>query len=170
MSTAQVNFCIRCGTQLNKEIRFGKPRPVCPACGWVYFADPKVAAAALVIQDGQVLLVRRVMAPAQGKWTLPGGFVDAGEDPAEAVVRECREETNLEVRVTVLLDVVAGQEHPRGAHILLLYWGEVIGGEIKPGDDVDRAAFFSSREIPPLAFQATERAIQLWQQGEIRTA
>ncbi|MGB9673441.1 MAG: NUDIX domain-containing protein, partial [Anaerolineales bacterium] len=77
----EVNYCIRCGTRLIYEERFGKIRPVCPQCGWIYFADPKVAVATLIIQDGKVLLARRVNVPGQGQWTLPAGFVDAGEDP-----------------------------------------------------------------------------------------
>lgn len=135
--------------------RFGRLRPVCPACGWVYFADPKVAAAALIVQDGRVLLVRRANDPQRGLWTLPAGFVDAGEDPAEAVLRECREETGLEARVTGLLDLLHGQEHPRGAHILIVYQAEIVGGAMRPGDDVDEVGFFPLQALPPLAFKTT---------------
>lgn len=160
----EINFCLRCGSPLAQADRFGKLRPVCPACGWVYFADPKVAAAVLVEHAGQVLLVRRANDPLRGLWTLPAGFVDAGEDPAEAAVRECREETGLAVRITSLLDVQAGQEHPRGAHILIAYRAELDGslpsGGPQPADDVDRAAFFPYDALPPLAFQTTHRLLK----------
>jgi 8-oxo-dGTP diphosphatase len=150
-----VNYCLRCGGLLVQAERFGRLRPVCPACGWIYFADPKVAAAALIKQSGRVLLVRRVNDPQRGKWTLPAGFVDAGEDPVEAVCRECLEETGLEVRVSGLVDVLYGQEHPRGSHLLIVYRAEVIAGVLQPGDDVDDAAFFSLDHLPPLAFMTT---------------
>jgi ADP-ribose pyrophosphatase YjhB (NUDIX family) len=150
-----VNFCLRCGTSLVQAERFGRPRPVCPACGWIYFADPKVAAAALIQRSNQILLVRRANDPQRGKWTLPAGFVDAGEDPLDAVVRECLEETGLEVRVTGLVDVLSGQEHPRGSHLLIVYRADIIGGALQPGDDVDGAAFFSLDGLPPLAFVTT---------------
>jgi 8-oxo-dGTP diphosphatase len=155
----EINFCLRCGSRLVREERFGRLRPVCPACDWVYFADPKVAVAALIVQDGRVLLVRRANDPQRGLWTLPAGFVDAGEDPAQAVVRECLEETGLNVRVTDLWDVLTGQEHPRGAHILIVYRAEVISGCLEAGDDVDRSGFFPVEALPPLAFSTTQKII-----------
>ena len=57
---------------------FGRERPVCPQCGWIHFADPKVAAAVLIEKDGRVLLVRRTNEPFRGLWTLPAGFINAG--------------------------------------------------------------------------------------------
>lgn len=139
--------------------RFGAQRPVCPHCGWTYFTDPKVAAAAWVERDGRVLLARRVGDPQRGLWTLPAGFVDAGEDPAEAARRECLEETGLEVRITGLLDVISGQEHPRGAHIFIVYRGEIVGGELQAADDVDRVGFFAYDDLPPLAFETTKKIL-----------
>jgi len=155
----EINYCIRCGNPLTEAEIFGGHRPVCEACGWVYFADPKVAVAALIERDGRVFLVRRANDPQRGLWTLPAGFVDAGEDPIRAIERECQEETGLEVRVIELLDVLYGQEHPRGAHILIVYRVEVISGEILPADDVDKAAFFSLQDLPPLAFSTTEKIL-----------
>lgn len=154
-----VRYCIRCGTRLLLEPRFGAQRPVCPECGWIYFADPKVAAAAVVVQDGRVLLARRVAEPHSGLWTLPAGFVDAGEDPAAAAARECLEETGLRVRITGLLDVIYGQEHPRGAHIFIVYAAEVIEGELGAADDVDAVGFFAYDNLPPLAFQTTHKIL-----------
>jgi ADP-ribose pyrophosphatase YjhB (NUDIX family) len=144
---------------LTEEVKFGRARPVCPQCGWIYFADPKVAAAVLVVRSGEVLLVRRANDPARGLWTLPAGFVDAGEDPAEAAVRECLEETGLEVGITGLVDVLFGLEHPRGAHIIIFYRAEVLSGALQPGDDVDRVDFFPAQELPPLAFSTTRRIL-----------
>lgn len=156
----EINFCLRCGGALARAERFGRLRPVCPACGWIYFADPKVAVAALLVQENRVLLTRRIYDPQSGMWTLPAGFVDAGEDPAQAVVRECLEETGLQVRVTGLLDVLAGQEHPRGAHILIVYQVEALGGELQANDDVDGVGFFAFDQLPPLAFQTTCKILQ----------
>jgi 8-oxo-dGTP diphosphatase len=156
-----VRFCPYCGTPVEKKLLFGEKRPVCPSCDWIYFADPKVAAAVVVERDGQVLLTRRVNEPHQGLWTLPAGFVNAHEDPARAAERECLEETGLEVRVIGLLDVIGGREHERGADIVIIYQAEVIGGKLNPGDDADRAEFFSRSTLPPLAFAATRAALKL---------
>ena len=159
MARQEINFCPRCGTAIVHEDRFGKIRPVCPQCGWIHFNDPKVAAAVLVEQDGCVLLVRRVNEPFRGLWTLPAGFVDAGEDPAEAAARECYEETGLNVRVMRVLDVVAGREHPRGADFVIVYHAQVLSGELNPGDDADAVDWFSRGSLPPLAFRATQKIL-----------
>ncbi len=134
-------------------------RPVCPQCGWIYFVDPKVAAAILVERDGRVLLVRRVNEPFRGLWTLPAGFVNGGEDPAEAAARECLEETGLQVRVTRVLDVIAGREHERGADFVIVYLAEVFGGELAAADDADAAEWFERGNLPPLAFKATQKVL-----------
>ena len=155
----EVRYCVRCGAGVETVERFGRLRPVCPACGWIYFADPKVAAAALIQRDGQVLMVRRANDPQRGLWTLPAGFVDAEEDPRLAIERECLEETGLQVRVLGLVDVQYGLEHARGAHILIVYQVEILGGELQAGDDVDRVAFFGLDALPPLAFSTTEKIL-----------
>ena len=157
-----IKYCTQCGQAVEIQLAFGKPRPVCTGCGHIHFVDPKVAAAALVVQDDQVLLVRRTNEPFRGCWTLPAGFVDAGEDPAAAAVRECREETGLDIGAVKLLDVIGGREHPAGADIVILYKAEEVAGELKPGDDADRAQFFPSDQLPPLAFKATRQALNHW--------
>ena len=161
MAQTQINFCPRCGTAVIHENKFGKVRPVCPSCGWLYFADPKVAAAVLVEQGGRVLLVRRVNEPFRGLWTLPAGFVDAEEDPAEAAARECLEETGLTVRVTRVLEIVAGREHPRGANFIIVYAAEVESGQLAPADDADDAGWFDRSNLPPLAFKATRQVLEV---------
>ena len=155
MTLNEVNYCLRCGARLGEAERFGRARPVCPDCGWIYFADPKVAATVLVEQGEGVLLVRRAYDPERGRWTLPGGFIDAGEDPRRAAERECLEETGLVVKVSDLLDVLYGQDHPRGASIIIIYKADILSGVLQSGDDVDGAAFFERGNLPPLAFSAT---------------
>jgi ADP-ribose pyrophosphatase YjhB (NUDIX family) len=156
VNSESIKYCVRCGTALTVAEQFGRARPVCPQCGWIYFADPKVAAAVLLVDGNRVLLVRRINEPARGLWTLPAGFVDAGEDPARAAERECREETGLIVRVMRVLDVIAGREHPRGADFVIVYEGQVVEGSLLAGDDADRAEWFDRAQLPPLAFRATQ--------------
>jgi ADP-ribose pyrophosphatase YjhB (NUDIX family) len=141
---------------------FGRARRACPACGQIVFRDHKVAAGVLVEHEGRVLLVRRRGNPRRGTWTLPAGFVEFGEDPAATAVRECQEETGLVVEITGLLDVIAGREHDRGADIVIVYLARLAAGDLKAGDDVDSAEFFSPDELPALAFRATELALERW--------
>jgi 8-oxo-dGTP diphosphatase len=160
MASNEYTYCPRCATLLTEEMRFGKMRPVCTACGWIHFVDPKVAAAVLIEQEGRVLLVRRVNEPFRGYWTLPAGFINGGEDPAEAAARECVEETGLSVRVTRVLDIIPGREHPRGADFIIVYHAEVVSGELKADDDADAVEWFSRDQLPPLAFRATQKVLQ----------
>ena len=160
MANTEFNFCPRCATPVAHEHRFGATREVCPKCGWIHFVDPKVAAAVLVLQNERVLLVRRVNEPFRGLWTLPAGFVNGGEDPAEAAARECLEETGLSVRVTRVFDIVAGREHPRGADFVIVYQAEVIGGDMQADDDADAVEWFDKNHLPPLAFRATQKVLQ----------
>jgi len=159
MANTVYKFCPRCATQLNLEERFGKMRPVCPNCGWIHFVDPKVAAAVLVVREGRVLLVRRINEPFRGLWTLPAGFINGGEDPAEAAERECLEETGLSVRVTRVYDIVSGREHERGADFVIVYEAEILGGEMTADDDADEVEWFEMNNLPPLAFLATKKVL-----------
>lgn len=155
MLAEDVKFCPRCGTELEEKERAGKIRPVCPACDWVFFPDPKVAVAAVVERGGEVLLVQRAYHPFRGKWMLPAGFVDAGEDPEKAALREVLEETNLKVRIKELMMVMSGQEYEKGAHILIVYRAEILKGKLAAGDDALSADFYNLDALPPLAFSST---------------
>ena len=152
-------FCIRCSTRLQPNPVHGQVRPACPACHWVYFEDPKVAAAVVLEHEGRFLLTQRRYNPGQGLWALPAGFVDAGEDPARAAERECLEETGLVVQVTVLKDLFSGREHPHGADIVLVYHALLVSGNLKPGDDAVSAAFFARDNLPPIAFKSTRQIL-----------
>lgn len=159
MTPPTYRYCPQCAAELEHRTIFGKLRPACPRCDFVYFADPKVAAGVLVERDDQVLLVRRINEPLQGLWSIPAGFVDAHEDPQEAALRECKEETGLDVKITGLVDVINGREHERGADIVIVYRAEIIGGSLLAGDDADQVAFFPRTQLPPLAFRATRRVL-----------
>lgn len=137
----------------------GEDRPTCPNCGWVHYEDPKVAAGVVALSDNRILLVRRVMDPYAGQWSIPAGFVNAYEDPAQAAIRECREETGLLVELDGLFDMLTGREHSRGADILLVYHARVVGGLLQAADDADGADWFPLDKLPELAFASTKKVI-----------
>lgn len=144
----------------------GGIRPVCPACHYIHFVDPKVAVAVVITRGDEILLIRRKGEPEQGKWSMPAGFMDAGEDPARAAEREALEETGLRVRVTALLDVLARASPTEGADILIVYQAEVVTGELLPGDDAIEAAYFTPSTLPAeLAFVSTRLILERWLAG-----
>jgi 8-oxo-dGTP diphosphatase len=155
MRAEYIKFCPRCGSAVANEIHFGHNRPVCPKCGWMFFADPKVAAAVLVERNDHILLVQRANEPYRGLWTLPAGFVNAGEDPAEAAARECLEETCLVVKITGIIDIIAGREHARGSDFVIFYRGEAAPGEPHAEDDAAAVGWYSRNNLPELAFKST---------------
>jgi ADP-ribose pyrophosphatase YjhB (NUDIX family) len=155
-----VRYCVRCATPLETRQVGDRPRRVCPACGYTHFPDPKVGVGVVVVQNGRILLVRRKMHPEIGKWSIPAGFLDHGEDPQETAVREAWEETGLNVQITQLLGVYHNPPAQGGASIFIMYQAQVVGGELQAGDDADAALFFALTELPKLAFASTDAAIQ----------
>ena len=127
----------------------------------MFFADPKVAVAVLVEREGRILLVQRANEPFRGLWTLPAGFVNAGEDPALAAVRECLEETGLTVIVTGLIDIVAGREHARGSDFVIFYRGQAGPGDPRADDDASAVGWFERGNLPELAFKSTTHILAL---------
>jgi len=153
-------FCPQCATPLRMMMQLGERRPSCPACGWVHYEDPKVAAGVLLLRGREVLLVRRVMEPYLGTWSIPAGFVNAFEDPAAAALRECREETWLTVEIEGLFDLLTGREHSRGADIFIVYRAHFLSGSLAAADDADQVGWFPLFDLPPLAFETTRRVLE----------
>jgi ADP-ribose pyrophosphatase YjhB (NUDIX family) len=168
--TVQIKFCAHCGQAVVYRFTHGAVRPVCPACQRIHFLDPKVAVAIIIERDDALLMIRRRGEPERGKWSMPAGFVDAGEDVQRAAEREAFEETGLRVRVTELLDVIPKSAPNEGADILIVYRAEVVGGELRAGDDADRAEFFRREALPgDLAFAATRIVLQRWRANAFRS-
>ncbi len=156
----EMRFCPRCATPLITRRVGDRPRRACPACRYVHYTDPKVGVGVLVVRDHKILLVRRAVQPEIGKWSLPAGFLDRGEDPREVAIRETREETGLSVRIHSLVDVYFNPPNPQGgASVFILYRAEVVEGQAIAGDDVDQVGFFAIQELPELAFASTREAI-----------
>ena len=130
----------------------------------MHFPDPKVGVGVVVVHAGELLLVRRSMAPERGKWAIPGGFLDHGEDPQAAALREVREETALDVVIDALVDVFYNP--PTGGHggasLFLIYAGSYRAGTPTAGDDADAVGFFGPADVPELAFPSTAHAVRRW--------
>jgi len=113
--------------------------------------EPRIpCVGAIVTGDGRILLIRRGHEPEAGRWSLPGGRIEPGETDQQALVREVREETGLEVMPGPLAGEV---DRPApGGRVLEIrdYAATVTGGTLAAGDDADDARWFSLRELDKL--------------------
>lgn len=121
------------------------------------------AASVLPVDDaGRVLLVWPVGAR---EWHTLGGFVEPGESPADTAVREAREETGAEVKLTRLVDVFGGPEcehtYPNGdrvAYVCAFYEGRIISGDPAPADgELSKCAWFTPRELAAMKLGSMDR-------------
>jgi ADP-ribose pyrophosphatase YjhB (NUDIX family) len=145
-------------------LRFGTLRPACPACGFIHFANPRVAVVLFVADGERVLLVKRKVAPEKGGWARAAGFVEYGEAPEAAAVREMKEETGLDVVVERMLGLSFNEADKV---IVLLYQARATGGVLGANDDVEEACWFTGAELPELAFDSTRRTVKAWLEGEL---
>jgi ADP-ribose pyrophosphatase YjhB (NUDIX family) len=152
-------YCRECGKALIRKTSQGRSRWACPGCGYIHFDDPKVAVGVLIGDGREILLTLRNHEPQQGRWSFPAGYVDRAEVVEEAAVREVHEETGLDVTIEELLGVFSREGDPV---IFIAYAGEIVGGELRPGDEADDAAFFAVDHLPALAFPHDAVIIDTW--------
>jgi ADP-ribose pyrophosphatase YjhB (NUDIX family) len=128
------------------------------------YATPKVDVRGIVFRDERILLIREIMDA--GRWTVPGGWADVNETPAQAVVREVSEESGFETRAVKLLAVYdreqQGHAPPFPFHVYKLFFlCELIGGEARPNEEASEIDFFARDALPELSVsRVTDRQIQ----------
>jgi ADP-ribose pyrophosphatase YjhB (NUDIX family) len=157
----EFRFCPRCGSGFeSRTLKQGEPpRLVCAACNKVFYLDPKVAACAIFLVDGSIVLLKRGIEPRLGKWVFPGGFVDRGESVQAAAVRETFEEVNLRVSLVGILDVYS---FPGDEVVVVVYAADVVGGNLEAKDECLDVQLFQPEKIPwdELAFASTKAALK----------
>jgi 8-oxo-dGTP diphosphatase len=153
-------FCPRCGGPLNPRQMDGRKRLVCSRCGFVFYRNPVPAVAVIIPGGGRIVLVRRAEDPRRGDWCLPAGFMELDETPEECAVREVKEETGLDIRVTELFGVDIGRDDPRNQVVLIIFLAELTGGEMRAGDDASEVAWYGPGQLPGrIAFATHRRAL-----------
>lgn len=162
-----VSFCPRCGTALEQRPAFGRQRPVCSACEYVHFDDPKVAVGVVAERDGAILMTRRNHEPKLGEWSFPSGYVDAYEDVRAAAVRETLEETGIRVRIETLLGVY--QEE--GSRVIFLaFAASAEPGDPVCGEECQDVQFLPLEALPPPAFFHDSAILGAWRAWRFPTA
>lgn len=114
-----------------------------------------VSAAAIVINEaGEVLLLDHVLRPALINWGIPGGFINAGEEPEKAVAREVREETGLELQ-NIQLIAARTTDH----HVEIIFRARATGKPVAASREINRAAWFALADMPEQMSGAQKREI-----------
>lgn len=151
-------YCPMCATELEP---IGEKYVKCPACGFFHF--PKVGTCAVgIVYDGhRVLLDRRAYNPGKGGWALLGGYMEPGEDPKDALLREVREEAGLEVEVGELISIEVG-----GPTCGLIYPARYLSGELRKSQESAAISWFTPDEIPwdSMAFALHRKVLATWLQ------
>lgn len=116
------------------------------------YKKPSVTVDAIMIKEGEILLIRRGKEPFAGLWALPGGFIDYGESAEVAVLREVKEETNMDGIAKQFRVYSTPDRDPRGHTISIVFAVNNTYGVEKAGDDASDVNYFPLNDLPPLAF------------------
>ncbi|MEW5425053.1 NUDIX domain-containing protein [Amorphus sp. 3PC139-8] len=119
-------------------------RAVCQRCGFIAYENPKVVAGSVVRSGDKYLLCRRAIDPRKGFWTIPAGYLELNESPAEGAAREAQEEACAEIRLRSLLAVYTIH---RLSQVQLIYRAE-LSGPFAAGSESLEVALFDWTEIP----------------------
>ena len=156
-----IKHCFSCGHPAFTRFVEGRDRRICEVCSLVLYQNPSPAAAVLLVQENQVLLVKRAMAPQKGLWALPAGFQELDETPESAARREMYEETGLTAGKLQLLDLVYNDYYPHKPVNVAIFFAEHAQGQLTPGDDVSEAGFFPLDQLPAtLAFNYIHQCLK----------
>lgn len=161
---ADPRYCPLCGTELELRPSSGPDpdRLTCPKDGWVHYDNPTPTVQAWIDRDGSYLALRRAEEPNKGEWNMPGGFVEVGEDGPQAIAREVREETGLEVEAVGVIGIFTseyGSGEDAKPILDIAYRCRLTGGEMEVSDESLEGEWFTLEDFPEPAFAGERKAL-----------
>jgi len=138
-----------------------RERSVCSACHHIHYVNPKVVVGCIVEAGEGLLLARRNIEPAWGKWTFPAGYLECGESSFAGAARETMEETEAEVK---RLGLHAVLDIPHIGQIYKVYRARLMGSHFTTTPESNEVKVVSVPEIPwaDLAFPSVNTALRLY--------
>ena len=148
-------YCPVCGSEHFVENNFKSKK--CERCGFVYYFNSAAATAIFITNRvGELLVVRRAKEPAKGSFDLPGGFVDIHETAEEAIIREVKEETGLQIATPDYLFSLPNIYRYSGfdVHTVDLFYQYSVDtfSGLQAGDDAESLSFIKKNKIQPETF------------------
>ena len=112
--------------------------------------------AAIIIKDDKILLAKRGHMPFKNYWTLPGGHIDKGETKKQALIKEVKEETNLDIKPVFFMDFIEIFERTRWYACVTIFTGKANGNIMFDNHEIKDVRYFSFNKLPKLAFNHEE--------------
>jgi ADP-ribose pyrophosphatase YjhB (NUDIX family) len=155
----QYRYCPHCATPFIDQALHGHRRQVCPACGFIFWQNPVVGVAVIVLDGERIVLGRRARGAYRGAWCIPCGYVEYDEDVRRAAEREFYEETGLLVQAGEVYAVHSNFHNPAMHSVGIWFRGTICGGVLRPADDLDAVAYVSLRRLPDNLAFPTDRLV-----------
>jgi ADP-ribose pyrophosphatase YjhB (NUDIX family) len=142
-----------------------RTRLVCPDCGYIEYANPKIVVGAVCWWHSAILLCKRAIAPSQGLWTIPAGFMELGETTSQGAAREVWEEAQARV---VIEDLLGIYEIPHINQVNIIYRAPMTTADFAPGLESEAVALFAWDDIPwdQLAFPSVRWSLERFRGGD----
>jgi ADP-ribose pyrophosphatase YjhB (NUDIX family) len=165
----EYNYCPVCAASLQEGIVDGRKRKYCPKCNFIHYENPLPVASAIPVKDKKFLLIKRGLPPQKGTWRSPAGFIESGETPEEACLRELKEETGMSGEIVKLIGVDRVDDREvYGDMLVIRYLVKVSGGELVPEKgEIEDARFFDVSELPDYYVALFKDVIEQVQNGEV---
>lgn len=156
-----IKHCRNCGSAVVYRVPDDgdtRQRAVCPACDTIHYENPLNVVGTVPYWGDKVLLCKRNIEPAWGKWTLPAGFMELGESTLQGAARETDEEAGAQIEMEGLITVMSV---PRVGQVHLYYLARLLSDRFDPGHETIEARLFSQEEIPwdEIAFRTVRETL-----------
>ncbi len=154
-------FCPLCKHYLCRKQVDGRKRLICQKCGWIYYENPlPVVVCVVKNRKDKILIARRNIKPGMNKWALPGGFVESGETPESACLRELEEETGLKGKIKRLIGVYIQKTRYYGSLLVIGYEVSISKDKLSLNNELKEAEFFSKKDLPSTPFSSHRKIIE----------